>query len=523
MAEPSVLAAVDLGSNSFRMEIGRVVGSQIYTLDSIREPVRLASGLTKEKLLGREAFQRGLTVVDRFGERLRGFAPRDVRAVATNTLRVARNAKDFLAEAERKLGFPIEVIAGREEARLIYFGVAHLQEPGDGRRLLVDIGGGSTELIVGAGYRPEIMESVYVGCVGYSMRYFPGELCTKAAFREAELSARHQFEVVSKTLRRKGWTEAIGSSGTARALADILEENGFSDHGITAAGLDELKAAMIRATRTSDLRLAGLKQDRIPVLPGGLSIMTAAFAELAIERMTVSDGGLRTGVLYDLLGRTRHEDMRDTTVREFMQRYGVDEAQAQRVAQLAAQFWYSLSEERPSDLQEKGGADGTDRVLSWAAQLHEIGLSISHNGYHKHSAYILSNADMPGFSRKEQTTLAMLVLGHTGKLAKMKDYLEADDDWRPLVCLRLAAVVFRSRIDAPVPKLTLRQDKWRLMMEVPVKWLEANPLTEYDLRQEIDELAKFGIALEISTTASAKLASSPKLGSDSNSTTPDPV
>jgi exopolyphosphatase/guanosine-5'-triphosphate,3'-diphosphate pyrophosphatase len=499
MADPNVLAAIDLGSNSFRMEIGRVVGNQIYTLDSFREPVRLASGLNREKLLSREAFQRGLSVLDRYGERLRGFQPRAVRAVATNTLRVARNAKDFLAEAERRLGFPIEVIAGREEARLIYFGVAHLQEPGAANRLVIDIGGGSTELIAGTGYTPAVMESVYVGCVGYSMRYFPGDLCTKAAFREAELSARREFEPVSKNLRRRGWTEAIGSSGTARALADILELNGFSDHGITAQGLEALKAALIKAARTDESRLAGLKPDRIPVLAGGLAIMSAAFAELAIERMTVSDGGLRTGVLYDLLGRTQHEDMRETTVREFMQRYTVDEPQAQRVGQIATQLWSSLSGTRPADAEGSADYQATEKLLSWAASLHEIGLSITHNGYHKHSAYILSNADMPGFSKKEQAALAVLVLGHTGKLAKMKDYVSAGEDWRPLVCLRLAAVILRSRNDAPTPRLGLRNDKWRLMMEVPTKWLEANPLTEFDLRQEINELAKFGVALELST------------------------
>jgi exopolyphosphatase/guanosine-5'-triphosphate,3'-diphosphate pyrophosphatase len=227
--------------------------------------------------------------------------------------------------------------------------------------------------------------------------------------------------------------------------------------------------------------------------------MAAAFAELAVERMSVSDGGLRTGVLYDLLGRTRHEDMRDTTVREFIQRYGVDEPQAQRVGQLAAQLWASLETQRGAEGDAGGSEEGMENMLWWAAQLHEIGLSISHNGYHKHSAYILSNADMPGFSKKEQATLAMLVLGHTGKLAKMKDYLEAGEDWRPLVCLRLAAVIFRSRVDTLAPKLLLRNEKWRLMMEVPGKWLEANPLTEYDLRQEVDELAKFGIALELST------------------------
>jgi exopolyphosphatase/guanosine-5'-triphosphate,3'-diphosphate pyrophosphatase len=497
MSDAAELAAVDLGSNSFRMEIGRVVGTQIYTLDSLREPVRLASGLNRDKLLSRESMQRGLDALERFGERLRGLDRENVRAVATNTLRVARNAPEFLNRAEQLLGVPIEVIGGREEARLIYFGVAHLQEPGASRRLVVDIGGGSTEIIVGTGYRPEVLESVYAGCVSYSMRFFPGELCTKGAFREAELAARRLFEVVSREIRRTGWQEAIGSSGTARALAELLEQNGFSDHGITIDGLERLKSALIRAGRTTDLRLAALKPDRIPVLPGGLAIMRAAFDELSIERMSVSDGALRTGVLYDLLGRARHEDMRDTTVREFMQRYGVDELQANRVGQLATALWQGL--EAAPRAPRGPGHQATGELLAWSAQLHEIGLSISHNGYHKHGAYILSNADMPGFSRREQSTLAALVLGHTGKLAKMKGAATALPDWYPLICLRLAAVAYRSRSVEAAPPLRLYQDRSRLVIELPRPWLEANPLTDYDLRQEIEELVRFGIHVDLAT------------------------
>ena len=498
-SSPSLLAAIDLGSNSFRMEIGRVVGSQIYTLDSLRDTVRLASGLTREKFLSREAFQRGLDVLERFGERLRGFAPHSVRAVGTNTLRVARNAPEFLSEAERRLGFPIEVIGGREEARLIYFGVAHLQQPGARRRLVVDIGGGSTELVVVNGYTPEVMESLYVGCVSYSLRHFPDDTFTRAAFREAELAARREFEVVSRGLRRLGWSDAIGSSGTARALADLLEQNELSDHGITLEGLEALKAAMIKAGCGADLRLLGLRQDRIPVLGGGLAIMLAAFSELSIEHMDVSEGALRTGVLYDLLGRVRHEDMRETTVREFAQRYSVDEAQAQRVSGLASRLWAGL---RASQLAGRSADDDKDddalQLLLWAARLHEIGLSISHNGYHKHAAYILTHADMPGFSRKEQGELATLVLGHTGKLAKMKSVLESGADVRALLCLRLAAVMFRSRTDLAPATLQLSVYRSRYQIEISADWLEANPLTEYDLRQEMSEWERHGIALGMS-------------------------
>lgn len=502
MPERSVFAAVDLGSNSFRMEVGRVTGTQIYTLDALREPVRLASGLTKDKTLEPDAFARGLATLERFGERLRGFDKRQVRAVATNTLRVARNAKEFLREGERLLGFPIEVIAGREEARLIYFGVAHLLAPGPARRLVVDIGGGSTELVIGTGYKPEILESIYTGCVSASMQFFRGDIYDKVAFKEAELAARHLIEPVARPMREAGWSEVIGSSGTARALADLLESNGFTDRGITAAGLDLLRTAMIKAGRGSALRLEGLKGDRLPVLAGGLAIMSAVFAELGIERLSVSDGALRTGVLYELMGRATHEeDMREATVLEFTKRYGVDSSHANQVAGLALTLWQNLVAARKgkADAPTDDSVEGDDpvRLLRFAGALHEIGLSISHNGYHKHSAYILSNADMPGFSKREQSALAAVVLGHTGKLPKMRDLIEAEDDWRLVLCLRVAATLLRSRNYKIAPPVTLRAEKKHYALCMPRAWLDANPLTEFDLRTEVDEWRRIGKALEI--------------------------
>lgn len=500
MADPQILAAVDLGSNSFRLEIGRVSGGQIYTLDALREPVRLASGLNREKQLTREAFDRGIATLDRFGERLRGMPPENVRAVATNTLRVARNAKSFLQDGERRLGFPIEVIGGREEARLIYFGVAHLLEPGPSRRLVVDIGGGSTEVIIGTGHVPEVLESVYVGCVSYSLRFFDGGRYDKGAFKQAELAARRELEVVSQALRKRGWVEAIGSSGTARALAELCEANGFSGPAMTHEGLERLKAALLKAGDASALRLVGLKADRIPVLAGGLSIMLAVFAELGVTSMSVSDGALRTGVLYDLLGRAHREDMREVTVRDFMQRYQVENAHAERVSTTALQFWREL--DKPNDSADVARADRFDdgqRILRWASLLHEIGLSLSHNGYHKHSAYMLSNADMPGFSRREQARIAALVLGHTGKLPKMRDLIEAEDDWRLVLCLRLSALLYRSRNEQPLPPVALSADKRAYALEIPRPWLDGNPLTEYDLRLEIEEWHRLGKDLKLAS------------------------
>ncbi len=499
MTDRQSLAAVDLGSNSFRLEIGRVSGNQIYTLDALREPVRLAAGLTRDKTLDKESQARALETLDRFGERLRGFSRRQVRAVATNTFRVARNGEALLRSAEARLGFPIEVIAGREEARLIYFGVAHLLAPGNARRLVVDIGGGSTELIIGSGYSPEVLESIYIGCVSTSVKFFPAQEYDKSAFRQAELAARREIEVVSDAYRSRGWSEAIGSSGTARALAELLEANKLSEHGITRDALDRLRAVMIKAGRAGNLRLDGLKPDRVPVLAGGLAIMCAVFDELGVERMAVSDGALRTGVLYDLLGRANDEDMRDTTVREFMQRYAVSEPHAQQVSALAVQLWRDLSDslKQPIAPPMIEGLEHAERLLQWSAALHEVGRSLAHNGFHKHSAYILSNADMPGFSKREQRALSLIALAHTGKLPKIKGEVQHEDDWRLVACVRLAALLYRSRNHAQVPPVRLAYEKKAYRLDVTRAWLEANPLTEYDLRQEIEEWRRLGYELTL--------------------------
>lgn len=452
MSTPTpLLAAVDLGSNSFRLIIGRVeetsAGTQIYQVDALREPVRLAAGLNAEKYLDHPSQQRGWDVLKRFGERLRGFHPDQVRAVATNTLRVAKNAQDFLGEAQRALGFPIEVIAGREEARLIYAGAAHSVPTCPGNRLVVDIGGGSTEFIIGEDYEPIIMESLYIGCVSHSRQFFPSGNVDEYAMKQAELAARREIQIISAPYRDAGWSQAIGSSGTARALAELLEANGFNDggvHGLTRGGLERLKRALIKAENANRLKLSGLKQDRIPVLPGGLSIMLSVFNELEVEHMETTDAALRLGVMYDLLGRTQHQDMRAVTVEQFVRRYGVDRAQAERVGRLAIALYRQLP---VAGEDADDGREDDEALLSWAASLHEMGLSISHSAYHKHSAYIGSNADMPGFSRPDQARLAELLLGHVGKLGKLAAQAQ-QVDWQLLFCLRLAVLFCRRRTDA---------------------------------------------------------------------------
>ena len=339
MARHDTLAAVDLGSNSFHLEIGRVVERQIYPLDAVREVVRLGGGLTADKRIDRATQARALESLAKFAERLRGFPRQAVRAVGTNALRVAKNAPQFLREARQLLGFPIEVISGREEARLTYLGVSHAMAPAAGlkneRRLVVDVGGGSTEFIVGTGLEPQLTESLYMGCVSYSLKYFPEGRIDKAGMRAAELAARQELAGIVRAYRAAGWDEAVASSGTARSIETILRENGFAEDGLTRAGLEKLRSLLLKSEKADPDRIAGLRPNRAPVLPGGVAILGAAFDELGLEAMKVSAAALRHGVLYDLLGRVEHRDMREATVAQFMRRYHVDAAQAERVKQLA--------------------------------------------------------------------------------------------------------------------------------------------------------------------------------------------
>src|SRR5438270_12070879 len=421
MARQETLAAVDLGSNSFHLEIGRVVDRQIYPLDAVREVVRLGGGLTADKRIDRATQAAALEALAKFAERLRGFPRQGVRAVGTNALRIAKNSPQFLREARSVLGFPIEVISGREEARLIYLGVAHSLPVSAQRRLVVDVGGGSTEFIIGTGLEPQLTESLYMGCLSFSLKYFPDGKIEKSGMKAAELAARQELAGIIHAYRAAGWDEAVGSSGTARSMENILRENGFAAEGLTREGLEKLRALLIKHERADPDRIAGLRPNRAPVLPGGVAIMSAALDELGIESMKVSEGALRHGVLYDVIGRVEHRDMREATVAQFVRRYHVDSAQAQRIRDLSLTIYDALA---PGGERE----DDPDRLmLDWAARLAEIGLSIEHAQYHKHSAYVLSNADMPGFSRMEQARLARIVLAHRGKLSKVQDAgLEGD-------------------------------------------------------------------------------------------------
>ena len=494
--EYNTLGAVDLGSNSFHLAIGRIDGDQVYPLDSLKETVRLGGGLTDERMLDEKAQERALEALKKFSERLKGM-PRDtVRVVGTNALRVAKNAGAFLREAEKTLGFPIEIISGREEARLIYLGVAHAMPAAVGskieRRLVVDVGGGSTEFIVGTGLEPQLTESLYMGCVSYSLKYFPDGKVDKAAMRAAELAARQELAGIVRAYRAAGWDEAVASSGTARAIENILRENGFAEDGLTRAGLEKLRSLLVKSEKADPDRIAGLRPNRAPVLPGGLAILHAAFEELGLESMKVSAAALRHGVLYDLLGRVEHRDMREATVAQFMRRYHVDTAQAERVKQLALTIYDALT---PGAERE----DDADRLmLEWAARLAEIGLSIAHAQYHKHSAYVLSNADMPGFSRPEQARLARIVLAHRGKLRKMQDAGLDGSDWKLVFALRTASLILRSRSDAKLPFLRVAADAGGFAIDLPQSWLDESPLSATALEAEADHWKTVGMKLQVS-------------------------
>lgn len=488
MKQQPILAAVDLGSNSFRLQVARVEGDQLYMLDGLREPVRLAAGLTADKYLDADAQQRALVALGRFAERLRDLPREAVRVVGTNSFRVAKNAADFIPQAEHVLGFPIEVIAGREEARLIYLGVAHELPQSKHNRLVIDIGGGSTEVIIGNGLTPLKLESLYMGCVSFSNRFFPDGKITKQNLKQAEFAARNEFQTIVADYKGQ-WQQALGSSGTARAIAEILELNDYSNGGITREGLDRLRAHLLNVGDMQKLDLQGFRQDRISTLAGGFAILYAAFCELDITHMDPAMGALREGVLYDLLGRFHDHDVRDMTAQQFMQRYHVDAKQAGRVAKLAQilaqQFFGNEIDEAALHL------------LGWAARLHEVGISVAHSGYHKHTAYILANADMPGYSKKEQARLSMLTLAQRGNLNKLQGQLKNAADFVLAVSLRLAVLFYRNRSDSGLPALHGRFSGTKFYLAIDPDWLVQNPLTETVLQDEVKQWKALGVSLQI--------------------------
>jgi len=478
---PSDLAAIDIGSNSFRLEIGQITPGRYKRVEYLKETVRLGAGLDTEGMLTEEAAARGLACLARFAQRLAGYAPGQVRAVATQTLREARNRDLFLARAQTVLGHPIEVISGREEARLIYAGVARLQ-PSEQPRLVIDIGGRSTEMILGCGRTPQRAESFQVGSVSLSLRFFPDGKFTEQAFRNAQIAAGAEFEEALAPFARSLWTEALGSSGTAGAVSQLLQANGITDGAITPDGLRWCIAQCLKAGRADRLALTGLKDDRRAVLGGGLAILYTLATHFGIDALQPARGALRQGVIFDLDERregtqagARGNDMRDASVQELQRRFEVDTAQAQRVASVASTLFGQV---------EPAADAARVRQLAWACALHEIGMMVSHHDHHRHSAYLLGHADAAGFSQSEQRRLAELVLAQRGGLRKVEPQLGDESFAWQVMCLRLAIIGCHARQAVDPSRVSLSRKDKVAVLTVPATWADTHPRTLYLLDEE---------------------------------------
>ena len=483
-ADPEVIAGVDLGSNSFHMVVGELRHGQLIIIDRIRETVRLAEGLSASGDISPEARARAIECLARFGERLRDMHAAKVRAAGTSTIRRAREDTGFMAEAEAALGHPIEIISGLEEARLIYQGVAHSLPSSDGLRLVMDIGGGSTELILGQGAEPRALESVHLGCVSMTERFFGDGKITPDAFERARVAARLELRPVKAFFRGADNIESIGTSGTIRATELVASELGLIDtSGLTPAAVEKLIARVIEVGRIDKLSLPGLSERRAQVWPGGLAILVELLGVLRVAALKVSDGALREGLLYSLLGRLQQIDARERTVRAMAARYNVDKKQARRVARTADMLLRQCAAE--------WGLDGplSSVILGWAARLHEIGLDISHDGYQRHGAYIAANADLPGFPRAEQRFLAFLIGSQrhsiNTKFAEILPRAWRASALRLALLLRIAVLLNRSRSPIEIPDIAITVGEQSIDLKFDADWLQANPLTIADLEREI--------------------------------------
>jgi len=492
--QPEQLAALDLGSNSFHMLVVQVANGRVQVLDKLKEMVRLAEGLDARDELAEPVANRALECLERFGQRLREIPPRNVRVVGTNTLRRANNAGDFIRRAEAALGHTVETISGREEARLIYLGVCHSLEDDHERRLVVDIGGGSTELILGRRFKPELMESLFMGCVGVSRIYFADGRIRASQFQEAINHAKQELEPIERAYIERGWDTVIGASGTILATQEILRAMGLEQSCITLEGLEQIRRATLQARTLDSLSLPGLPPERAAVFPGGLAILCAIFDRLGLTRMQSSSGALREGVIYDLLGRAQHQDVRESTVRDLIGRYHIDEKHARRVRETAI----SLLAQTAGPWQL---TDPNDQLLlSWAADLHEIGMDIAHTQYHKHGGYLLQHMDMPGFSSWDQQQIAALVRAHRRKFPITEAMFAAPEGLRMIrlaTLLRLAAVLHRNRVSRPLPHVALTVDQHQICLTLPDTWLRRHPLTRLDLQQEAAFLAAGSLELNV--------------------------
>ena len=492
-----LFAAIDLGSNSFHMVMSRYECEQFFVVDRHKVTIRLAAGLDSEGYLNSEAQQRALATLEEFSQLLRDVPANNIRAVGTNAMRRMKNSKAFLDLAEKQLKTSIEIIAGREEARLIYLGVVKGAEFSNKKednisRLVIDIGGGSTEIIVGED-KPRHRESLEVGCVVLSQFFFNDGGLRQAQFDKAILEAKLAVQPIAKLFKTRGWQHAIGCSGTIKALSKMLDDMGWAQGDITKPALDKLLTTAVAAGSVDELDMPGLNDDRKPVFGGGLSVLIAVFEVLGIDRLMVSDQALRDGVLYDLIGRSSENDIRDVSISAMLDRFSVDIKHAQYVSS-TARFIYD-------EIASSWDIDSLDlvKMLNWASLLHEIGMLISHDGYQKHGAYLLKNADMVGFARQDQALLACLIKGHRGKFP-LNDFESLNASMvtpakRLVAILRLAVLLHRTRSIVIPPDLLVSVKGVTLSLQFPSGWLDDHPLTLGDLQKEKKRLVYIGIDL----------------------------
>ena len=492
---PEIVAAVDLGSNSFHMIVCSLNNGNLQTIDRLKEMVRLASGLDENNVLDEYTQNRALACLERFGQRIRNFPPGSVRIVGTNTLRTAKNAGQFLIKAEQALNHPIHIISGIEEARLIYLGVAYSLSSNASLRLVMDIGGGSTEYIIGTGVTPKEKESLHMGCVSVSNTFFKDGQLSKNAFNQATLFAEQKLEPFQRKFQRKNWDEAIGASGSLRAIAKVLQAKNWSNNGITWEGLEKLVAHLNQCNHINELNLPDLDSERLPVFTGGVAIVHATFKSLGIEQMTVADGALREGLIQDLLGRIYDHDMRSATVQSIAERYRTDKKHTARIKQTLSVMLEQLS----ADCSWANDENST-QFLNWAADLHEIGIDIAHSQYHKHGAYIIENGDLAGFSKQDQILLATIIRLHRRKFHRTL-FDELPSPWNVhapylTLILRLAVLLHRNRQEHQLPGFTIAITRSRIHLQFPANWLNQSPLTHADLILEADYLKSAGFKLE---------------------------
>ncbi|WP_279078156.1 exopolyphosphatase [Hafnia alvei] len=481
--KPQEIAAIDLGSNSFHMVIARIVNGALQVLGRLKQRVHLADGLDSNNMLSEEAMERGIACLALFAERLQGFPEENVCIVGTHSLRQAANAEEFLKRAAKVIPYPIEIISGHEEARLIFMGVAHTQ-PEKGRKLVIDIGGGSTEMVIGEDFDPLLVESRRMGCVSFARQFFPNGEISKDNFQRARLAAAQKLENMAWQYRIQGWQSALGASGSIKAAHEVLIALGEKDGLITAERLELLRNEVLKYKRFSELALPGLSEDRQAVFVPGLSILCGVFDALAIKQLRLSDGALREGVLYEMEGRFRHQDIRSRTARSLAEHYNIDHEQAYRVLSTVQQLYAQWMAQNSKLIHPQ-----LEALLNWAAMLHEVGLSINHSGMHRHSAYILQNTNLPGFNQEQQLLLATLVRFHRKgvkldelprlTLFKKKQYI-------PLIqILRLAALLNNQRQSTTTPEsLELETNGFHWILRFPQGYLQQNNLVQLDVEKE---------------------------------------